>query len=251
MGMLVSESIARRAFDAVASAQAVHSVAELDRVTKAFLNPLGYSVIAGVNAIGADGRPNVEVLFGQSHDRWEPHYQRHRYAKCDAVIRQMMISTEPLFWSDLGQDRTISAAEQKVLCEAADFGLRKGFMAPLHNLDGSISAVLLMGSEIDDRDPDTRAASYVMSIYYGSIGRRLQREARKSDVEQAIRHLTQRQIECLKWVRAGKSSSDIGDMLGISARTVDDHVAAACARMGVRTRVQAVVEAALHGLFEL
>lgn len=53
--------------------------------------------------------------------------------------------------------------------------------------------------------------------------------------------LSARQLQCLSWVQAGKSSSDIGTILGLSPRTVDDHIAAACERMGVRTRLQAVI----------
>jgi len=60
--------------------------------------------------------------------------------------------------------------------------------------------------------------------------------------------LTERQRECLLWVREGKSSTDIAVILGLSPRTVDEHIAAACERLNVRTRAQAVVEAAAQGL---
>ena len=43
-------------------------------------------------------------------------------------------------------------------------------------------------------------------------------------------------------------SADTGRILGISARTVDEHVAHACARLGVRTRVQAVARSILLGI---
>jgi DNA-binding CsgD family transcriptional regulator len=58
---------------------------------------------------------------------------------------------------------------------------------------------------------------------------------------EALQPLTARQLECLRWAAAGKSSADIGAIIGLSARTVDDHLAAACRRLRVRTRVQAVV----------
>lgn len=60
--------------------------------------------------------------------------------------------------------------------------------------------------------------------------------------------LAPRQVECLRWVQAGKSSGDIGAILGISPRTVDDYIAEACARLGVRTRVQAISRAIALGL---
>jgi DNA-binding CsgD family transcriptional regulator len=61
--------------------------------------------------------------------------------------------------------------------------------------------------------------------------------------------ITVRQLECLRWAGEGKSASDIGIILGISARTVEGHIARTCALLGVRTRIQAVVLAKDLGLF--
>lgn len=59
--------------------------------------------------------------------------------------------------------------------------------------------------------------------------------------------LTDRQLECLRWISMGKSSTDIGVILRISGRTVDYHVIAICERLGVRTRMQAVALAIQRG----
>ena len=59
--------------------------------------------------------------------------------------------------------------------------------------------------------------------------------------------LTPRQLECLKWAGEGKSSVDIASILGISPATVDGHIAEACLRLGVRTRIQAIVEVYRRG----
>jgi DNA-binding CsgD family transcriptional regulator/transcriptional regulator with XRE-family HTH domain len=63
--------------------------------------------------------------------------------------------------------------------------------------------------------------------------------------------LTDRQRQCLQWVQAGKSSSVIGQLLGLSPRTVDDHLSDACRRLGVQTRVQAVCAAVSLNLLVL
>lgn len=63
--------------------------------------------------------------------------------------------------------------------------------------------------------------------------------------------LTRRQLQCLAWVAAGKSAGDIGAILSLSPRTVEDHLAAAARALGVRTRVQAVVRAQALGLLIL
>lgn len=60
--------------------------------------------------------------------------------------------------------------------------------------------------------------------------------------------LAPRQVECLRWVQAGKSSYAIGAILGISQHTVDDYIRKACTRLGVSTRIQAVSRAIGLGL---
>ena len=60
--------------------------------------------------------------------------------------------------------------------------------------------------------------------------------------------ISARQLQCLAWAQEGKSAGDIGQILGISGRTVEGHLSRACAALGVRTRVQAVVRARELGL---
>jgi len=63
--------------------------------------------------------------------------------------------------------------------------------------------------------------------------------------------LTQRQAEILYWVQEGKSSSDIGGILGLSHRTVEHHLENVCRRFGVRTRIQAMLKARDLGLIPI
>lgn len=52
-----------------------------------------------------------------------------------------------------------------------------------------------------------------------------------------------RQLEILGLVQDGKSSGDIGTIIGLSRRTVEWHLARIFEALGVHTRVQAVVRA--------
>jgi DNA-binding CsgD family transcriptional regulator len=60
--------------------------------------------------------------------------------------------------------------------------------------------------------------------------------------------LSPRQAECLFWVQEGKSSRDIGIILGVSHRIVERHVFRACHKLGVKTRLQAVIRARSLGI---
>ena len=56
--------------------------------------------------------------------------------------------------------------------------------------------------------------------------------------------LSTRQRDCLALAARGLTSAAIGERLGISGRTVDDHLMRACRTLGVRSRVQAVARLA-------
>jgi DNA-binding CsgD family transcriptional regulator len=56
--------------------------------------------------------------------------------------------------------------------------------------------------------------------------------------------LSDRQSQCLALVAEGFSSAAIGDRLGLSPRTVDEHLTGVCRLLGVRTRIQAVARLA-------
>jgi DNA-binding response OmpR family regulator len=62
--------------------------------------------------------------------------------------------------------------------------------------------------------------------------------------------LNQREVETLTWAARGKTSAEIGLILGLPKRTVDFHLDNARTRLGVVTRTQAVVKAAAAQLIE-
>lgn len=62
--------------------------------------------------------------------------------------------------------------------------------------------------------------------------------------------LSEREIEALSWSARGKTSGEIATILGLSKRTVDFHIDRAREKLGVATRVEAVVRAATEGFIK-
>ena len=60
--------------------------------------------------------------------------------------------------------------------------------------------------------------------------------------------LTPREREVLRWTAAGKTSCEIGIILGISARTVNFHVTSILSKLNAVNKTQAVVKAVLLDL---
>jgi DNA-binding CsgD family transcriptional regulator len=61
-------------------------------------------------------------------------------------------------------------------------------------------------------------------------------------------HLTPRQMTVLRQLAAGKSTTHIAEALGISTETVRNHIRGITARLGVHSRLEAVIKAHELGL---
>jgi DNA-binding NarL/FixJ family response regulator len=62
--------------------------------------------------------------------------------------------------------------------------------------------------------------------------------------------LNDREVEVLTWVARGKTSAEIGQILGLTKRTVDFHTDNARAKLGAATRTEAAIKAATGRLIE-
>jgi len=170
------------------------------------------------------------------------HYMdRGHGAYCPVV---QAASSEPTIWTDL-KARPLAKRQLLVLDELRTFGLNNGHIIAVRRGHSLPVAISVAGRHVALDDPVDQMVVHFLSTHYGLIGARLAQPAR-----QPVR-LSARQIECLEWVRDGKSSFDIGQIFGISARTVDQHLLTACQRLGVRTRFQAVIEASLSRALRL
>jgi DNA-binding response OmpR family regulator len=81
------------------------------------------------------------------------------------------------------------------------------------------------------------------------IAARLQRVARNAVWPSQIA-LAPRERETLTWAARGKTFNEIGDILGLSRRTVEFHLDNARRKLGVPTRTQALIKATVGQLIE-
>lgn len=241
-----SGDIARRAFDVVAEAARADSLQALHAVTQREFARLGVSLVLGVHTRNHGGGAEVELLFGDIAHPWCDHYHRRNWhVRCPVGAAA---GARPVVWSEI-KARPLPPEQRVIFDELAAFSLHEGHIVAIDREDGGTVAVSLAGADFDPRDPSVRTAAHLLSLHYGLAGFRLL----KPDVggpEPIDHRLTARQIECLKWVRDGKTAWEIGSILNISARTVEEHLTKACQALHVRTRVQAVVEASRLRIIE-
>lgn len=69
-------------------------------------------------------------------------------------------------------------------------------------------------------------------------------EAGEADLLKSSFGLTAREAEVLLWIGRGKTNKDIGEILGLSPRTVNKHLEQIYAKLGVENRASAALKAA-------
>ncbi|ROT46630.1 helix-turn-helix transcriptional regulator [Pusillimonas sp. NJUB218] len=63
-------------------------------------------------------------------------------------------------------------------------------------------------------------------------------------------HLTPREVECLRWAAIGKTSAEIGAILGLTERTANFHIKNACTKLDVCNRQAAITHALRAGYLD-
>jgi DNA-binding CsgD family transcriptional regulator len=239
------DQLARRAFDCIAEMQRAESLPALTLSARALFGDVGLPYFALARFFKADRTPDVSVISGEFHPAWSDRYTRSHYVRHSHIARELFHTEQPYSWNEVMQRRPVDEAQQRIKHEASEVGLADGLFTPVRWSDGSYAAVVLAGPRPDMGDSFIRTSASVLSAYFAAESRRLVLRAPGEGVR-----LSARQRECLAWVRQGKSSSVIAEILGISVQTVDEHIAQACRKLRVRTRTQAAVEASLAGLID-
>lgn len=171
---------------------------------------------------------------------WTDYYMDRGYLDHDPAFKKSINSILPFKWSDVTATPDLSLNERSVMLEAKDANLNNGVVVPIHgpnNYTGFVS----FGGEVEKLDDDTLPELQVMAVYLHHRLREIVGDLIPYTEQCSI--LTPREQECLKWISHGKSDWEIGEILSVSQYTVRAHAEHIKQKFGVRTRVQAVVEA--------
>ena len=168
---------------------------------------------------------------------WKAHYMAHNLHHVDPTIHKSVLSIAPVDWNRFERD----AKFHRVFRSAHDFGITpQGVTVPIRGPygDRGLLSVTAAMPEADWRKlnrqivGELQLAAVHLHDAVMRTGLLLQPLARPL--------LSAREREVLQWVAAGKSQQDVGDILSISARTVEVHLRSAREKLGALTTVQAV-----------
>lgn len=178
---------------------------------------------------------------------WQARYFHRQYHLSDPVVTVTPVAARPFSWHELLAGTMLSPLQRRIFDEARAYGLNAGFSVPLHGPQGRVAVMSFASrrSDIDTRSPlghfNMLTAQFHLA-YLALTGSPLNRPA------DCI--LSSRERDCLGWSAQGKSSWDIGVILGISPNTVSFHLKNAMRKLQAGSRTVAVVKAIKLGLID-
>jgi LuxR family transcriptional regulator, quorum-sensing system regulator BjaR1 len=172
-------------------------------------------------------------------------YIRNDYIRVDPIARQCRRSSRPFEWTAAQYYSDPEPRAAEVMRRAADFGLQRGFIVPINNPDGFEACVSMSGVHLE-LTARTKPLIHLVALYgYERVRQLVGLEP------DAKPQLTPREREVLKWAARGKSAWEIGEILAIGKRTVDEHAATAVRKLGADNRAHAIAIALRDKAIEL
>lgn len=180
-------------------------------------------------------------------EEWKERYVKMGYDKIDPIIKRSRNRIDAVQWSEVYRDAGTTENERRVLDEAAAFGLKSGVTVPLHGPAGRFT--IMSFAQPWDREFQNRTITYlqlaalhfhVRITEFGNLNRL-----------NHVNMLSVREKECMIWTARGKSSWEIGTILGISANTVNFHLKNAMRKLDTASRTAAAIKATNLGIIEL
>lgn len=213
------------------------------RVAKS-VYPLTTTSYLGVNIpLGADRKRFAQCMYS---DRWVKQCVSREPVGPARLASLAMVLPSALDWSEMPD--TPDTQKLLSLAQAENCG-RQVLSIPLRPLVGE-TALLFVGADMPADDWKAQKANIlrefqVLANYFHQHILRIYGHDAESQMI-----VSARELDCLKWVAAGKTAWEASVILGISERTVRFHLNAAREKLNCLTTTQAVAKAVSQQLIE-
>ncbi len=193
----------------------------------------------------------VESEFSFQHSNYSPiwlnRYDDEKMGYIDPTVAHTMTKSTPLIWSS---EVFREGRQTEMYEEARSHGIRSGVTFPIHGVYGELGIL----NCVSDTALATNSYRHFEStlpelsclrdfIFESSI------KFMKGILPQRNgANITNRELECLKWAAAGKSSWEMGQILNCSEATVNFHFCNIRRKLDSQSRQHAVVKAIRLGL---
>lgn len=205
-------------------------------------------VIGGLAKLGPSGAFEgfTNVLNVSYPEEWLRLYWQKGYFEVDPVFQSALQKPGTQHWAHTYQDAT-SEKQREFMAAAKAFGLGDGITT------GSIDSACRIATFCSFASAEAVDAERYLHLieyfgYHVHLALLRTSPARSQALDQCVRELTLREMTILNWMKNGKTNGEIGQILGVTERTVRFHVGSIFSKLDVTSRSQAVATAIEHGL---
>ncbi|AYF87665.1 MULTISPECIES: PA1136 family autoinducer-binding transcriptional regulator [unclassified Pseudomonas] len=238
----MTQDMAEAAFRAALAIESAQTLSVIQESVRASAMPFGYDRFVLFSATSA--RDEVVERIYWVEGNWfddQATVDAQTYVRRCPVTRHILEAREPFYWSKVKGNGGELYRVVRTPVGPGIHGLQIPVFGPL-GLEGAMS---LGGERVDATHRVRLALSIVATAAFFSARRLLE-----SPVGEVYRKLSEREREVLAWIAAGKRQADIAATLGLSERTVENHLRSARRRLGVATTAQAISFAIRNGDLE-
>jgi LuxR family quorum sensing-dependent transcriptional regulator len=207
----------------------------------------------GFSALGIAGLPPPQdaadpvILTEKTPPGYRGFYSEEKFYAVNPIGAYARTACKPFRFTEAPRSPQLSQRQERFMQAMASYGMGKGIVVPIGYFSNMPACVWLAGDD-PELDDDAVMAVQSISLFAASKTQALS-PCRQHGAR--TRALTEREREVLQWASVGKSAWEIGEILGIAKRTVDEHVQTACRKLNAVNRTQAVVAALRDGLISL
>jgi DNA-binding CsgD family transcriptional regulator len=222
-------------------APSVQALAEAFQLT---LEHLGFRFFACCSHTDPLRPPPGAIILHTYPSNWAREFCERRLYVIDPVLLHAERTLVPFHWDAPDFLASITGRQREILGRAAACGLTRGYTVPIHMpWTSALRASCSVVPDSDSVDPRNYFVVQLMAMHLYEAARPKHEPQLATSLHNT---LSLRERECLELVAQGKSDWAIGQILLISEHTVHRHIESAKRRLGVATRVQAIV-CALQG----
>lgn len=208
------------------------------------MDAYGFEGYVVINVPGRETRTLSEVTVMTN---WSKRFLRAYDSACimqgSPVVERLRRSTVP-FTYDVRIDNC-SRADGKTTAATELFereGLGRGLYIPVHDVRGQRGAIGFGGNRGPVTPQEMRELTFLAGFLFGRLCEIVGRRGRKSGP------LSRREIECLNWAAAGKTTTEMARILDLSEYTVNHYLSRATRKLNSVNRVQTIAKALRAGL---
>jgi LuxR family transcriptional activator of bioluminescence operon len=216
--------------------------AELNQALMAFAQVMGFSQYRFALMVPQSLTRPKAIIFSRCSESWVERYGQEGMLSRDPVIYLSMQRLLPIYWQEIPFEPILPEGALSLMDEARECGLRDGVSFPFRGASGE-SGILSFITEEDDLD--IKAISPILrwvTDYIFNAGIRVVCSDKNNPA------LSSRELECLFWASEGKTAEEMGEILSLSARTVNYHIQEAVRKTNSVNRYQAIAKVAMGGL---